>query len=252
MPKRLIRDVVFYALSVVLAYAGGVAFVFLFVAQPGLVEIVAACKSVSLMILIYANREIPEAIDLDRNAGVSFANFLVIIGSGLILVMMVLKIVLAPTAVAAFPAAGQRVMTFFANNSYWISVIPILSYVLLDVALAFLRRGSERDRANALEFLLFRDLVCVAPLALVLAVAEVYHFSARSNPMAQQAVEVFFSGGLAAILLSTAIATKALNRLQRERAGDSTLSLGGTPSPLGKPHGDPSTVVARIGRRSAG
>lgn len=248
MPSRLLRDVLIYAASVVLAYAGGVAFVFLFVAQPGLVDIVSACKIVSLLILIYANREIPEAIKLEREAAVSFANFAVIIVSGLILVMMVLKTVLAPDAVAGFPPAGRSVMTFFEQNSYWVSVIPIFCYVALDLVLAFLRRGSERDRANALEFVVFRDLVCVAPLALVLAISEVYHFSARTDPMARDAVEVFFSGGLAAILLSSAIATKALNRLQHERMVETSLMLAKTAPQESRPHGDALSVVARIGR----
>ena len=253
MPQSIVRDVLFYAASVVIAYAGGIAFVFLFVNQPGLVDIVSSCKVVSLLILIYANREIPETIELENHADVSFLNFAIIIVSGLILVLMVIKIVAEPLAPAELPPGGRFVIDFFSRNSYWISVIPVFAYVALDGFIAFVRHRPGADRANAMEFIVFRDLVCAAPLALVLLLAEVYGHTAQSEPAARATAEVFFSGALAVILLSSAIATKALNRLQHDRAraaaAAETLRAPPAPAPELPPHGDPSSVVTRLGAR---
>jgi hypothetical protein len=250
IPIGIVRDVMIYAASVVFAYLGGVAFVYLFVAEPQLVDIVSACKIVSLLILIYANREIPEMIELDRHADISIANFGVIIISGLILVLMVVKTVVDGQATATFPPAGQTVIGFFSRNAYWISVIPVFCYVALDLFIAFVRRGAKQDRHNAMEFVVFRDLVCAGPLALVLLLAEVYGQTAANEPAARATAEVFFSGALAVILLSSAIATKALNRLQHERRPPLRQVARGAPptheTPELTPHGDPGSVVARI------
>jgi hypothetical protein len=217
MARPIIRDVVTYALSLVLAYGAGIVFVLLFVPLPGLVDIVSACKIVSLLILIYANREIPEMIEIDRHSDLSLVNFVIIVLSGLIMVLMVVKLVIDGPGVAGLPPGGRAVMDFFARNAYWISTLPVFSYVLLDVAIALRSRGAPRDRANAMEFVVFRDLVCAAPLALVLLLAEIYGGVAANEPVARATAEVFFSGALAVILLSSAIATKALNRVQHER-----------------------------------
>lgn len=247
MPRPIMVDVVLYAASLVLAYGAGIVFVLLFVSQPGLVDIVSACKIMSLLILIYANRETPETIDIRRQADLSLVNFLIIVLSGLIMVLMVVKIVVDSSGLANFPSGGRRLMDFFSDNAYWISTLPVFSYVALDVVIAFLRRGSPRDRANAMEFVVFRDLVCAAPLALVLLLAEVYGGVAADEPAARATAEVFFSGGLAVILLSSAIATKALNRVQHERLrrGDRRESLL---SGVG-PDEDDSAIPLRRGDR---
>lgn len=237
LPRPILLDVVIYAASVVLAYAGGVAFVYLFVNKPGLVDIVGACKIVSLLILIYANREIPEVIEIDRHTDLNFLNFILIILSGLILVLMVIKTVIDTPGIMAFPEGGRAVMDFFDANSYWLSTLPVFWYVLLDVYIAFIRPlSTDRDRENAMEFVVFRDLVCAAPLALVLLLAEFYGSLALDEPAARATAEVFFSGALAVILLSSAIATKALNRIQHERLRE--LRRAEPAEPL-----DPSSVV---------
>ncbi|TVQ58285.1 MAG: hypothetical protein EA355_02340 [Rhodobacteraceae bacterium] len=217
MSTAIVTKLLRYAASLVIAYMGGVGFVFLFRAEPTLVEIVSSCKIVSLLILIYANREIPESVDMRRHAGVARVNFLIIVFSGLILVMMVVKTVAADYASMAFPPRGEMAISLFSRNSYWLSVAPIFAYFMLDVWLAFVRRDAiATDHDNAMEFVVFRDLVCVAPLALVLALAEIYSTFARV-PDARASAEFFFSGALAVILLSSAIATKALNLVHEER-----------------------------------
>jgi hypothetical protein len=173
---------------------------------------------------------------MNRHRGVANANFLIIVFSGLILVMMVVKTVAADYAAMAFPPRGEIAISMFSRNSYWLSVAPIFAYFGLDVYLAYFRRNSTAsDHDNAMEFVVFRDLVCVAPLALVLVLAEVYSAVSRL-PDARASAEFFFSGALAVILLSSAIATKALNLVHEHRAhvaaqeGDAAQTLASAPA----------------------
>jgi len=85
-PLKLIA----YALAIIAAYAGGIGFVFLFVAAPSLIDIVSACKVVSLLALIYANREIPKNIELERHADISALNLAIVLASVLLMVLMVI------------------------------------------------------------------------------------------------------------------------------------------------------------------
>ena len=72
-----------------------------------------------------------------------------------------------------------------------------------------------------MEFVVFRDLVCAAPLAFVLLLAEIYGGVAANEPVARATAEVFFSRALAVILLSSA--TRAWNGAEIEQAVDSAL-----------------------------
>lgn len=234
MSTAIVTKLLRYAASLVIAYMSGVGFVFLFRTEPTLVEIVSSCKIVSLLILIYANREIPEAVDMNRHKGVARVNFLIIVFSGFILVMMVVKTVAADYASMAFPPQGELAISLFSRNAYWLSVAPIFSYFALDVWLAYVRRdASATDHDNAMEFVVFRDLVCVAPLALVLTLAEIYS-TVSPLPDARASAEFFFSGALAVILLSSAIATKALNLVHEERA-HSAAAAAEKPAPRALP-----------------
>ena len=211
-PLKLIA----YALAIIAAYAGGIGFVFLFVAAPSLIDIVSACKVVSLLALIYANREIPKNIELERHADISILNLLIALTSVLLMVLMVIKIVVDDYALLTLAPSGQAVLGWFSANAYWASTAPVFGYFLLDLYIAYARAGCPNDREVAAEFVMFRDLVCAAPLALVLLLTEFY--SAWSPlPDARPAAELFFGGALAVILLASAIATKALNLAQSAR-----------------------------------
>lgn len=208
--------VLFYVLGLLVGYGAAIGAVFLFVAAPGLVDMVSACKIVSLILLIYANREIPHSIDLERNADLQNANFVIVLGSIVVLVMMVIKTIVQDYSLLDTPERGREVLSFFFRNSYWISAIPIFSYCLLDLFIAFLRNSSSNDRQVAIEFVLFRDLVCAFPLALVLLLTETYSaFSPQAGAAAH--AELFFGGAIAVILLSSAISTRALDLLQIKR-----------------------------------
>lgn len=216
MPLTKPLKLIAYALAIIAAYAGGIGFVFLFVAAPSLIDIVSACKVVSLLALIYANREIPKNIELERHADISALNLAIVLASVLLMVLMVIKIVVDDYAMLTLAPTGQAVLGWFSANAYWASTLPVFGCFLLDLYIAYVRRGCPGDREIAAEFVMFRDLVCAVPLALVLLLAEAY---SGWSPVegARAAAELFFGGALAVILLASAIATRALNLSQTAR-----------------------------------
>ncbi|MGF1554051.1 MAG: hypothetical protein ACFBWO_16340 [Paracoccaceae bacterium] len=207
-----------YAGLLVLAYGAGVGFVMLFVPSPTLVDIVSACKIVSLFVLIYSNRETPESIDIGRHRDISAANLLIVLMSIGVLLLMVVKTVVDDYAMMTLAPAGRAVLMWFDANGHWVSTLPLFGYFALDLYIAFGGAHDPRDRAAAREFVAFRDLVCAAPLALVLILTEAY---AALSPLAEARDDAafFFGGALAVILLSSAIASKALNLSQEARRG---------------------------------
>ncbi len=213
--------VTLYTFGLVSAYALAIGAVFVFVASPGLVDMVSACKSVSLILLIYANREIPHSIDLERNSDIQNMNFIIVLLSIFALIFMIIKTIVQDYSLLDTPEKGKEILSFFFYNSYWISALPIFSYCLLDIHIAFFRDSSINDRRVAVEFVLFRDLVCAFPLGLVLILTETYR-AFSPQPDAAAHAELFFGGSIAVILLSSAISTRALDLLQtrrRETAG---------------------------------
>lgn len=213
-----LRRVAIHTLALTLAYAAGIGFVFLFVAQPDLVQIVSACKIVSLIILVYANREIPHHIDLTNQTDLKTVNHLIVLFSVVVLILLTIKTLVQDYSLLQTTENGQRIIAFFSYNSYWISTMPVFLYCMLDIHIAFFRSSGGRDRHAAAEFVLFRDLVCAVPLALVLLVTETYRMFSET-PDAAKFAELFFSGAIAVILLSYAIASRALDLLQARRQG---------------------------------
>jgi hypothetical protein len=207
-----------FTASLLVAYAFGIGFVFTFVHDPDLVDIVASCKIVSLIILLYTNREIPHNIDIAKQSDVRKINHVIIFVSTLVLTLMIIKTVVQDYSILDAPEHGRLLLSFFNANSYWISTVPIFSYVLLDLFIAFGRNSTPSDRRIAIEFILFRDLVCALPLGLVLLLAEVYLFF-EPHEGADAHAQFFFSGAIAVILLSSSISSRALDLLQTRRRG---------------------------------
>jgi hypothetical protein len=217
MTPPLVLRLIGYAAAFAAAYAAGIGFVVLFVAQPSLIDIVSACKIISLLALIYANRELPERVDMGRHAEIWAVNMVVILASSAVLLLMVLKVVVDDHAMLTLAPHGRALLGWFVANAYWVSTLPIFCYFALDLLLAFRPGACPEDRRAAVEFLVFRDLVCVAPLALVLALTEAFvALSPREDAAAS--AELFFSGALTVILLASTVAAKALNLAQERRA----------------------------------
>lgn len=213
-----VGKVLTYTLMLLLAYGAGVAFVFLLVVDPGLIEIVAACKIVSLFVLIYANREIPHTIDIETQTDLLHINKFIIVLCTVIAIMLIIKTVVQDYSLLTLPPHGAMLLGFFNENSYWLSTLPIFLYCLMDIYIAFVRRSAENERRVAMEFILFRDLVCAVPLALVLILTEAF-LLVRPDAVDRVSVEMFFSGAIAVIQLSSAISSRALDVLQTVHRG---------------------------------
>jgi hypothetical protein len=216
MSPPILINVIGHGAALAAAYALGIGFVLMFVPTPSLVDMVSACKIVSLLALVYANRETPENIDIERHVEVSVINFAIVIASILVLLLMVVKTVVDDYAMLQLPQRGRVVLTWFDANAYWVSTVPIFGYFALDLYLSFRPGASPSDHETAREFLVFRDLVCVGPLALVLLLAELYSLNS-TLPDARESATFFFGGALTVILLASAVATKALNLSQTAR-----------------------------------
>jgi hypothetical protein len=219
----LVPRLIGYAAAFVAAYAAGIGFVMLFVAEPSLVDIVSACKMISLLALIYANRELPERVDVGRHAEIWALNTAIVLASCAVLLLMVLKVVVDDYAMLTLAPRGQALLGWFVANAYWVSTLPIFCYFALDLMLAFRPGACPEDRRAAVEFLVFRDLVCAAPLALVLGLTEAFvALSPRQDAAAS--AELFFSGALTVILLASTIAAKALNLVQERRSHEAAVA----------------------------
>jgi hypothetical protein len=216
MLSSTIVRIILYTVSLLAAYGLGILWVFMFVASPDLIDMVSSCKIVSLIILIYANREIPHAIDIGKHADVQNLNLLIISMSSLILILMIIKTIVQDYSLIGFPPAGYKIISFFSSNSYWLSTMPVFAYAFFDVFIAFIRKSPPDDRRIAIEFIIFRDLVCALPLAMVLLLTELYLFMS-TYPNAEQNAQLFFSGAIAVILLSSSISSKALDLMQSRR-----------------------------------
>jgi hypothetical protein len=213
-----VYQVLRYTALLLVAYAIGVGFVFLLVVDPDLVDIVSALKIVSLFVLIYANREIPHTIEIARHTDLLHLNQIIILLSSVIAIMLIIKTVVQDYSLLLLPATGAYLLSFFIANSYWIATLPIFLYCLLDAYIAFVRNSPESDRRVALEFILFRDLVCAVPLALVLILTEAFLLFGP-EAMHRDYAELFFSGAIAVIQLSSAISSRALDVLQTRQRG---------------------------------
>jgi hypothetical protein len=135
-----------------------------------------------------------------------------------IAIMLIIKTVVQDYSLLLLPPTGAYLLSFFSSNSYWIATLPIFLYCLLDVYIAFIRNSPESDRRVALEFILFRDLVCAVPLALVLILTEAFLLFGP-EAMHRDYAELFFSGAIAVIQLSSAISSRALDVLQTRQRG---------------------------------
>lgn len=218
-----VGQVLRYLAILLCCYGAGIGFVFVLVVDPGLIELVAACKIVSLFILIYTNREIPHSIDIERRADILHANHAIIVLSTVIAILLIIKTVVQDYSLLVLPDTGAVLMAFFTVHSYWVATLPIVLYCLLDLYIVFYGHGSETERRVALEFFLFRDLVCAVPLMLVLLLTEAFLLTTAS-PDGRAAAELFFSGAIAVIQLSSAIASRALDVLQTRQRGPAVLA----------------------------
>ncbi|MEM1316071.1 MAG: hypothetical protein AAGI51_16055 [Pseudomonadota bacterium] len=189
-----------------------------FVPQPDLVAFVSACKIVSFLFLLYENTEMPARVNMDQQPYFKRLNQLIIAYSVIVLLMMLVKLIKNEDYLASIPPASAEVLVMFESLSYVFSSIPVFAYAALNYALLFSRSTTEQDRINIKQFLVFRDLTCAGPLILVLLLTEVYVIFGGFELDPRRSAEIFYSGALAVILLSSAIVTTGLNESQKAAA----------------------------------
>lgn len=196
-----------------LLYLLATLFVIGFIADSNLTSLVISWKIVSLAHLIYEHRETPRAIELPR----PFKTFndLILVCSFIIIALMFLKLFVDETGVGRMPPFGQTVMTMFKEHSHYVSIAPILAYFVFDLVLYDRTRDDPEKRRKVMQFLIYKDLFCTLPLLVVFLFTEIY---AAVTDITGDQIEIFFSGSIAVIVFSSAIATETLNELHRRQA----------------------------------
>lgn len=212
---RVVRDLAL----VVLAYVAALLAARSFVPEPDLVAFVSACKIVSFLFLLYENTEMPARVNMRQQPMFRRLNQLIIAYSVGVLLMMLVKLIKNDAYLASIPPASAEVIVTFDALSYVFSSVPVFAYAALNLALLFSRSTTEQDRINIKQFLVFRDLSCAGPLILVLMLTEVYVIFGGFESDPRRSAEIFYSGGLAVILLTSAIVTMGLNESQKAEAG---------------------------------
>lgn len=208
---KVARDVVL----VVVAYLAAILIAKYFVPKPDLVAFVSACKIVSFLFLLYENTEMPARVNIDQQPTFKRLNQAIIGYSVVVLLMMLVKLIMNDAYLQAIPEASAEILTTFEALSYVFSSLPVFAYAALNYGLLFSASTTALDRVNIKQFLVFRDLTCAGPLILVLLLTEVYVLIGEFEADPRRSAEIFYSGALAVILLSSGILTTALNESQK-------------------------------------
>lgn len=218
--NRILRKVGRDLGMVIVAYLAAILIARNFVPQPDLVAFVSACKIVSFLFLLYENTEMPARVNMDQQPTFRRLNQLIIGGSVLVLLMMLVKLIKNDQYLSSIPPTSAEILITFDALSYLFSSLPVFAYAALNYGLLFSRSTTAQDRVNIKQFLLFRDLTCAGPLILVLALTEAYVLFGQFEADPRRSAEIFYSGALAVILLTSAILTTALNESQKAASED--------------------------------
>ncbi len=171
-----------------------------------LVDVVTIGKIFSLFMLLIVNGEI--ATDIDKRQ-----KDIRIINCGILIVVIVITIITAmkfcgldleKSSISWF---AKIILKFIYYNIFWISAFPLIAYAILDGYIAYMRNGTKKEKEVAVKFIVFVDLVCIFPLVLVYILTAIYSKIVTSQVVG---LEVFTSGSMAIVLMSSAIATKAV------------------------------------------
>lgn len=189
-----------------LAYAAVTALTFLIKKDVSLVDVVTIGKIFSLFTIVLVNGDVPRAIDKEQN-DIKMINYFILIVSTIILIMSCVKFLGLDFAESTTTPIVKNFLTIIYKHIFWISVFPLVAYAFLDYYIAFVRKSNIEEKQIALKFFVFVDLVCVLPLALVYLLGIIY---AEFISGVKVSAEIFTSGSMAIALLSSAIATKAV------------------------------------------
>lgn len=196
-------------------YIGGIAFGYpavavatLFVRETvTLVDVVTIGKIFSLVALLLVNGDVPRAVDKEQR-DIKAINYLILVGVIFIIIISSIKFLgldFDESTTAPFIKSSLNIVY---KHIFWISAFPLIAYAMLDFYIAYVRRGAQEEKRTATTFFVFVDMVCVLPLVLVYFLS-IVHAEFITGEKFEAAI--FSSGSMAIVLLSSAIATKAVD-----------------------------------------
>ena len=175
----------------------------------GAIEIVGVLKLASLAILLAVNGEIAVKVSGDRK-DVRNINYLIILFVAVTLIFQFLKILDLQLPESGNKGTTILVFEFLKDNIFWISTFPIFMYTALDFYIAFAGNSDNDERLIAKLYIMFVDVPIVFPLLVVLALSSILLWFDPSS--VEQ--NLFISGSMAIIIISSSVATKAVNEMQ--------------------------------------
>jgi hypothetical protein len=176
--------------------------------KPSVIDAITACKIGSLVSILRVNGEIAKQIDRSRGS-VRKANHLILAVVALLIILLTAKFVWGYDHGAGLIPPWRSALHAIYHHLWWLSAFPLVAYAGLNWYIAYMRPGSHRERTGALRVFVFVDVICVAPLLVVLLF--LYFFSRYLHETSN--MEVFTSGAMAVVLLASSFATKAVDVL---------------------------------------
>ena len=171
-----------------------------------LVDVVTMGKMLSLGLVLLVNGKITKEIDKNQN-DIKRINQFLLVCVLLIIIITFIKFISIDINKSSASTELKYLISLFYASIYWIGIFPLIGYAILDFYIAYIRRSTIEEKNVAKTFFIFVDIACVFPLLLIYIITISYTKFFTSKPLNE---EVFMSGSMAVVLMSSAIATKAV------------------------------------------
>ncbi len=194
------------------AYATGLFLAKIFLNSLTLIHMILAAKCVTLSNYLIVNYQIARATPEHKTLH-TFISF----GILFLLLLTVLKFVgLHDSTNSNISPYGIHVLKLIFGFLSLLTVLPLFAYFGIDL-LIYYKSTDALKKKQAAEFIMFVDSVTLIPVALVLVAALVMYKILPGYENRWDEIEVFVGGTLAVIVLVSAIATKTVDFVQKNR-----------------------------------
>lgn len=122
----------------------------------------------------------------------------------------------------------NNIFHIITHNSYWISIIPMIFYFLIDIYIFTLFKGDEEKRKSALVYIIIVDLICTVPISITLILSFIL---VSVFPNQVDNIILFFHGALIMLTLAHAVAEEAAKLISSRPSGQPVLSHPLTATP---------------------
>lgn len=181
--------------------------VFLSINNITIIDVITSLELFSLAVLVIVNGEIAQGID-KRKMDLKAINYFILTITLLVMVFMVVNLLGLEFTESRVEKGLLNIITIIKNKMYWLSAFPLVAYAILDLHIATSKNSSEKEKIVASYYLIFADIVCVFPLIILFCGSYIY--SILTGDYINN-IELFVSGSMAIVLMSSAIATKAID-----------------------------------------